>query len=185
LITSCAAAVVGRAIHLWDVSRPLGRTRTITEADIFGEIVVTSYGADMTASVYVIAQDGRYGHAAEASSYYGPWTTILSAYGEQGSDAPTQDELDSQAKRNLSGRLPVPVEVRVPDSSGIRLDDTLTIDMLVPGVQIPLLATLNARQMSQMQKLDKVVVKESPDGETVQVTLTPATKPDSDDPEEP
>lgn len=172
---------VGRALHVWDVSRNLGQTRLLTEADFYSEVVVTAYGADMAASVYVIGEDGVYGHAEEPSPYYGPWTRILTAYNEEGTTAPTQSELDSQAQRNLSGRMPVPVEVRVPDNSGIRLDDTLTINDLVPGVHVPLLATLNARTLSQMQKIDHVQITETADGETVQVTLTPATKPDEDD----
>lgn len=172
--------VVGRAIHVWDVSRSLGKTRILTEADFFSEVIVTAYGADMAASVYVVGQDGAYGEAHEPSPYYGPWTKILTVYNEEGTTAPTQSELNSQAQRNLSGRMPVPIEVRVPDNSGIRLDETLTIQHLVPGVQVPLLATLNARQVSQLQKIDHVQVTETPDGESIQVTLTPATKPDSD-----
>lgn len=176
-------AVVGRSLHVWDVSRYLGRTRLLTEADFFNEVVITAYGADMTTSVYVIGKDGAYGHAEDPSAYYGPWTMILTAYNEEGTADPTQSELNSQAERNLSGRVPVPVEVRIPDNSGIRLSESLTINDLVPGVQMPLLATLNARRLSQMQKLDHLVVTETADGETVQVTLTPATKPDPDAPE--
>ena len=172
--------VVGRAIHVWDVSRSLGRTRTLTEVDFFSSVIITAYGADMAASVYVVGRDGTYGEAHAESPYYGPWTMILTAYNEEGTDEPSQAELNSQAKRNLNGRQPVPVEVRVPDNSGIRLNETLTINDLVPGVQIPLLATLNSRQLSQLQKIDKLTVTETPEGETIQVTLTPATKPDDD-----
>jgi len=172
--------VLGRSIHVWDVSRSLGKTRTLTEADFFSEVIVTAYGADMAAEVYVVGRNGKYGHASAPSPYYGPWTMILTPYNEEGTQEPTQGELDSQAKRNLNGRMPVPVEVRVPDNSGIRLNASLTIHDLVPGVQVPLLATLNARKMSQLQKIDKVTVTETPVGETVQVTLTPATKPDED-----
>jgi len=175
--------VLGRAIHVWDVSRSLGKTRVLTEADFFNEIIVTAYGADMAAAVYVTAGNGTFGKAIAASPYYGPWTMILTAYNEEGTAEPTQAELDSQAKRNLNGRQPVPVEVRVPDNSGVRLSPTLSITDLVPGVQVPLRATLNARVMSQLQKIDFVQVQETPDGETVQVTLTPATKPDDDDEE--
>jgi hypothetical protein len=77
--------------------------------------------------------------------------------------------------------MPVPVEVRIPDNSGIRLDETLTINQLIPGTQVPLLATLNARQLSQLQRIDHMQVTENPAGEKVQVTLTPATKPDEDE----
>jgi hypothetical protein len=172
---------VGRALHVWDVSRPLGLIRPLTDNDFDDEVVVTSYGAEMTAQVIVIGEGGRYGKATEASPYYGPWTKILTAYNEEGTAAPTQAELNSQAKRNLSGRMPVPVEVRIPDNSGIRLDETLTINQLIPGTQVPLLATLNARQLSQLQRIDHMQVTENPAGEKVQVTLTPATKPDEDE----
>lgn len=173
--------VLGRSLHVWDVSRSLGKTRILTEADFFNEIIVTAYGADMAASVYVTAGSGAYGHAAASSPYYGPWTMILTSYNEEGTKDPTQAELDSQAKRNLNGRMPVPVEVRVPDNSGVRLSPTLTINDLVPGVQVPLRATMNARVMSQLQKIDFVTVTETGEGETVQLTLTPATKPDDDE----
>lgn len=173
---------VGRAIHLWDTSRHIGRTRTLTEKDFFGPIIVTEYGADHTQVAYVAGMDGLYGEAVNTENldYYGPWTTVYTPYNEEGGTGPNQGELNGQASRNTSGRSPAPVEVRVPDNSAIRLSHDLTINHLVPGVQVPLLATLNARRRNQMQKLDHVTVRETSDGETIQVTLTPATKPDSD-----
>lgn len=174
---------VGRAIHLWDTSRNLGRTRTLTEKDFFGPIIVTEYGADHTQIAYVAGQDGAYGEAVnpENLALYGPWTKVFTPYNQEGTEAPTQGELNGQAARNTSGRSPVPVEVRVPDNSRIRLSHDLTINDLVPGVQVPLLATLNARARNQLQKLDHVVVREDAKDETIQVTLSPATKPDSDE----
>lgn len=174
---------VGRAIHFWDVDGHLGRTRMVTEADFFAEVIITAYGSDLTTRAIVIAEDGSYGDASAPSDYYGPWTKIHTSFNETGTEGPTQGELDSQAQRALAGRNPVPVEVRVPDGSGIRLTETLTINDLIPGVQIPVLATLNARRLSQMQKLDFLVVTETADGETVQVTLTPTSH--HDDPDEP
>lgn len=172
---------IGRAIHIWDTSRSLGRTRTLTEADFFGEIIITAYGADHTEVSYVVTEDGSFGSAGSPSAYYGPWTKIFTVYNEDGTDQPTQAELDSQAQRNLSGRTPVPVEVRVPDNSSIRLSHDLTLDHLVCGVQVPLRATLNARQLDQLQKIDLVTVTETSSGENVQITLSPATRPDSDE----
>jgi len=174
---------VGRAIHLWDTSRSLGRTRTLTEKDFFGPIIVTAYGSDHTQIAYVAGHEGAYGEAVNPDNLalYGPWTRVYTPYNEEGTVAPTVGQLNGQAARNTSGRSPVPVEVRVPDNSTIRLSDSLTINHLVPGVQMPLLATLNARAQNQLQKLDHVTVKETSKGETIQVTLTPATKPDSDE----
>lgn len=174
---------VGRSIHVWDTSRNLGRIQQLTEADFLSEVIVTEYGADHAQSAYVMGQDGLYGSALRTDhlDYYGPWTKIHNAYNEESTEAPTRAELNSQASRNLSGSTPAPVEVRVPDSSGLLLSETLTINQLVCGVQVPLLATFNARPMSQLQKLDHLVVTEDADGESIQVTLTPATRQDSDE----
>lgn len=177
---------VGRAIHIWDVSRSLGRIEQWSEANFFAEVIVTEYGSDHSQSEYVIGQDGVYGSALNIANldYYGPWTSITTAFNEEGTDSPTEAELHSQATRNLAGRSPVPIEVRIPDNSGLVLSDTLTINSLVPGVQVPLRARLNARPLSQMQKIDHVRVNETSQGETIQITLTPTTRADSDDEEE-
>lgn len=174
---------IGRSIHLWDTSRNIHQTRTLTEADFFGNVIVTEYGADHTQGSYVVGQEGTYGEAINPDhlALYGPWMTIYNAYNEEQTTAPTQSELDSQAGRNLSGRSPAPVEVRIPDNSTIRLSETLRITDLVPGARIPLLATLNARARNQDQKLDHLRVTETGgEGETISVTLTPATRQDSD-----
>jgi hypothetical protein len=177
---------VGRAIHVWDVSRSLGRLPQWTEANFHGPVIVTEYGEDHTQVAYVTGQDGAVGVAVnlENLGYYGGLSTVFTAYQEEGTEDPTQSELNSQARRNTSGRSPAPVEVRVPDNSTIVLDDTLTIDKLIPGVQVFLRATLAARQIAQLQKIDHVVVTETASKETIQVTLTPATKPDDDEEEE-
>ena len=177
---------VGRSIHIWDVSRSLGKIEQVTEANFFSDVIVTEYGSDHTQSQYVIGQDGVYGSALNIANldYYGPWTGITTAFNEEGTASPSESELHSQATRNLAGRSPVPVEVRVPDNSGLVLSETLTINSLVPGVQVPLRARLNAKPLSQMQKIDSVKVTETSRGESIQVTLTPTTRADSDIEEE-
>lgn len=174
--------VIGRALHIWDVSRSLGTLRTWTEKDFMSRVKVTEYGSDHAQAAYSVGQEGAYGSAlnVENLDYYGPWTTMYTLYNEESTSVPTQPELDSQARRNVSGRSPVPIEVRIPDNSSIILSETLTIDHLVPGVQIPLRATFGTRKLAQLQKLDHVRVTETSEGENIQVTLTPATKPDED-----
>lgn len=173
---------VGRAIHVWDVSRGLGLLETWTESNFRDNVKVTQYGADHAQSSYVVGSEGNYGSALneEHLDFYGPWTTIFTAYQEEGTAEPSAAVLDSQARRNLSGRSPIPIEVRIPDNSSIILTDVLSINDLVPGVQVPLRATLNVRRMTQLQKIDHVRVTETGEGEDVQVILSPATKPDSD-----
>ena len=172
--------VVGRAIHLWDVHRSIGRGRQLTSADFDAEAVVTAYGADHAEIAFVVAEDGRYGGAGDNSSYYGPWTKMFTVYDEDESKPPTQADLNSQAQRNLSGRTPVPVEIRVPENSTIRLSDSLTINHLVPGVRFPLAATLNARKVTQMMRLNTMQVTETGAGETITVSFVPANNDDND-----
>ncbi|QED11854.1 minor tail protein [Microbacterium phage Mashley] len=174
---------VGRRIVLWDTSRWIGETRTLTEADFYGNVVVTGYGADHTQGAISAGMEGTYGEAInpDGLDFYGPWTKIYPAYNEEGSDAPTVGALNSQAARNVSGRSPVPVEVRIPDNSSIRLSEGLQLKHLVPGTRVPLLARLNTRPRNQMQKLDHLTVTETSEGEDVKVTLSPATRADSDE----
>jgi hypothetical protein len=178
--------VLGRKLLIWDVSRHLGVLGTMTANDFESDVIVTEYGADHTQAAYSVGQNGMYGQALQLRNldFYGPWTTMYTIYHEEGNEAPSQPELDSQASRNLSGRSPAPIEVRVPDGSSILLNPDIQLNSLVPGVQVPLRATLNYRPLAQQQKIDIVKVIETAEGEKIQVTLTPATRADSDAPEE-
>lgn len=175
--------VLGRRILIWDVSRSLGILQTMTSQNFTNDVVVTEYGADHVQAAYSVGENGVYGSALTLDNlaYYGPWTGMYTTFNEEGSNTPSQSELDSQARRNTSGRSPAPIEVRIPDNSTIFLSEDVRINDLVPGVQVPLRADLNFRQLAQQQKIDSVKVTETAEaGEQVQVTLTPATKPDSD-----
>lgn len=178
--------VVGRAIHLWDTSRSIGETPTTTENDYLGELYITYYGAELATHSYVTDGQGGVGSAVVTgpeSDYYGPVEVVQGAYGnddDEGIAVPIA-VLNSQAQRNLTGRFPVPLQVRVPDNASINMAGVLTPDMLVPGTYIPLMATLSVRTVSQMQKLHSVTFKEGPEGEQVNVVLTPASRPDSDE----
>lgn len=172
--------VVGRAIHVWDTSRPLGIGPTLTEADFDGPVITSKYGADMATLAITATGTGDYGAAGGGDPYYGVWAKVFTTYDQNATTDPTKAELNSQAVRNLAGRNPVPFEVRVPDNSTIRLRSDLTIDTLVPGTQFPLRATMNHREIVQMQKLDSITVSVDGTGENIQVVLSPANKPDSD-----
>lgn len=175
--------VVGRSIVIHDTHVPLSRTATVTEADFDGDVIVTSYGNELATYAAVTGAEGQYGTAVADDDvdpdtgehpYYGIWEILDNAYDEEeGGTAPTQSELNSQAQRNLSGRLPTPVTVRIPDGSTLSPFSAVTLDDLVPGTQVPLIATLGAKPLSQMQKLDKVDVVETSTGEQVKITLSP------------
>ena len=171
--------VVGRAIHIWDTSKPLGQTRTVTQADFQQRIAATMYGMDLATRAIVTDGEGNWGDAGGVHPYYGLVENLETAYDEtEGEDPPTSAEMASQAQRNLVGRLPAPVVLRVPDNSSINPNGVLSIADLVPGAFIPLRAKILIRTFNQMQKLDKMSVIETPGDEKVQIVMSPATQPD-------
>jgi hypothetical protein len=175
--------ILGRSIIIWDVSRNLGVLQTMTDSNFAEDVITSEYGSDHTQAAFSVGQNGVYGSAVNLKNlaFYGPWTSMYTVYNEDGTLDPQQSDLDSQARRNLSGRSPAPIEVRIPDNSSIFLSPEVGINSLIPGVQVPLRATLNLRQLAQQQKIDSVTVTERGGApELVQITLTPATKPDED-----
>lgn len=178
--------VVGRSIVIHDTHLPLSRTATVTEADFDGDVIVTAYGNELATYAAVTGAEGQYGTAVSSDEvdpvtgehpYYGIWEILDDAYDEEGdTSAPTQSELNSQAQRNLSGRMPTPVTVRIPDGSTLSPLSAVTLNDLVPGTQVPLVATLGGRPLSQMQKLDKVDVTETSTGEQIKITLSPESE---------
>lgn len=171
--------VIGRAIHVWDTSKSLGQTRTVTETDIQEKIVATMYGMDLATRAVVTDGEGNYGEAGGVDPYYGLSENLETAYDENEDTAPpTENEMASQAVRNLVGRNPSPLILRVPEGSTLNPSGVLTIGDLVPGVFIPLRAKILIRTFQQMQKLDRMTVTETAKGETITVTMSPATQPD-------
>jgi hypothetical protein len=179
---------VGRSMHLWDVHKQkMGKTAPITEEDFIGEVVITEYGMELATVSAITDGKGRAGVAGEADPYYGLVEILDTAYDEATGDEwdtadgvpgepepPSIAEMKSQAQRVLAGRNPTPIVVRVPDNSTLNPLGVLTIADLIPGVMIPLQANLPGRALSQLQKLDRVTVEETGEGETIQVVLSPA-----------
>jgi hypothetical protein len=177
--------VLGRSILLFDTHTAWFTTPTVTEADFLSEIIITQYGMEHATYAAVTSAEGVYGTTPDVvDPFYGEWEILDNAYDEDGTTQPTVDALTSQAVRNLDGRNPVPMHVRVPDGSQLNPNGTLKMEHLIPGVRIPLRATLLTLEVAQLQKLDRVVVTESgEDGEKIAVTLSPASL-DDEPPEE-
>lgn len=174
--------VVGRAIHFWDTSKEaMGRTRVVTQNDFLGAVKVSAYGMETATRAIVTDGQGQFATAGGNDVYYGRIDHLADAYDEdEGGPIPTLAELQAQAYRNLWGRNPTPIIVRVPDNSTLDPSSDLSVDQLVPGVYMPLLAKTNVRELSQMQKLSGVKVTETPKGEQIQITLYPTTQPDEE-----
>jgi hypothetical protein len=182
---------VGRTLLIWDSATSIGQTRKLTDADFYGDIEVVSAGSEHASIGHISATRPTesadnplpppdpgvvfgVGNAGGENDYYGVWTTIHTLEQEEGSGDPSQDELNSQAQRRIVGRTPVPVELIIPDGAGLRLSHDLGINQLVPGVMMPVAATLNLRPVQQDQRLDSLRVNETAAGEAIQVTLVSA-----------
>jgi hypothetical protein len=171
--------VLGRAIHIWDTSKPLGTTRELTQADFHSDLAASFYGMDLATKAYVTDGEGNYGEAGGIDPFYGLVENVETAYDEsEGADPPTSAEMASQAARNLVGRNPVPLVLRVPDNSGVNPAGTLSMSDLVPGAFMPIRMKILIRDFNQMQKLDRMAVVEDSKSEKITVVLSPATQPD-------
>jgi hypothetical protein len=193
---------VGRRIVYWDTHRMIGRLPEMRDNDFSDPVIVTEYGMQLSNFFAVTNNNGIAGVAYplnhNANNWfkdYGPVEMVASSYGEQegaavSTDALTPRQRDAlvsslrkQAVRNIADRYPVPVVVRVPDNSALSPQVNLSINQLIPGVWIPLRATLTCRQFAQWQKLDEVTVEEVGGQEAVRIIMSPAPHGGDDDPD--
>lgn len=172
--------VVGRSILFFDVHTRIGQTPMVTAGDFLGDPVITQYGMELATRVIMTDGKGHAGIAGGVDDYYGEWEILHQAYDENAgpvdeNDIPTVAEMTSQAKRTYEQGKRPPLVVRVPDNTSLNPNGVLTISDLVPGVWIPLSASLPGRTVQQMQKLDSMTVEETGEGgETISVTMSPA-----------
>jgi hypothetical protein len=172
--------VVGRSIMFFDVHQKIGQTAMVTADDFIGDPIITQYGMELATYVAMTDGKGHWGEAGGVDPYYGEVEMLHQAYDENAGPAdvnnvPTVAELTSQAQRTYRKGIVPPLVVRIPDNTRLNPNGVLSIDDLVPGVWIPLTASLPGRTLSQMQKLDKMSVEETAgNGEVITVTLSPA-----------
>lgn len=176
---------VGRRILINDVHDIIGRTEMLTDKDFSTPLVITTYGRELATRAAVTDGQGHWAAVGGIDPFYGEVELLNSKYGEEvdpeNGTTPTTEELKqlqaemaSQAKRDISGRYPVPTVVRVPDGTQLSPNAPVTIDQLVAGVRIPLRATQTVIVLEQEQKLDLLTVEHDENGERVMVTLSPA-----------
>jgi hypothetical protein len=175
---------VGRRIVLWDTHRAIGRLPEMRSSHFSSPPIVSEYGMQLATAFGVTNNNGIYGLTEKPPSDYGLVEQLASAYGE--TDGGTTDvltpaarlsleqNLTSQAVRNIGGRWPAPVVVRVPDNSTLQPDTPVAINSLVPGVWIPLRAATRIRNIAQWQKLDSMTCTQTSEAEQITVVMSPA-----------
>jgi len=174
--------MIGRALHIWDTSRGrMGTTPIATQADFLSDVTVARYGAELATHSYATDGQGVAGMAGGNDPYYGEVELIATAYDEEIDEVrPTLAELTEQAARNLRGRNPTPMTIKVPENSSINPKGVLgNMDYWVPGIYIPLRGKIGSFEVNQLQKLQKLTVTETDKGETVQMSLYPASTQDA------
>lgn len=178
--------VLGRRIIVNDVHDVLGRVEMLTDKDFTDELIVTSYGMELRTRSAVTDGEGRWAAVGGVDPYYGEVEFVDTMYGEQAKPAttvkPTKEELaamvkemTSQAQRNLTGRYPIPTLVRIPDNTQLSPEAPVTVNELIPGIRVPIRATLACLELEQEQKLDFMQVEQQRGSdESVTITLSPA-----------
>lgn len=171
--------VVGRSLLLFDNHTKIGQTPTVTAEDFIGDPIISQYGQQLATYVAMTDGQGHFGDVGGTDDYYGEWEQLFQAYDEStaapNQQPPSVEDMRSQAERTYSQSKKPPLVIRVPDNTSLNPNGVLTMRDLVPGVWIPLSATLPGRSVTQMQKLDNMSVEETAqDGEMIKVTLSPA-----------
>lgn len=182
--------VVGRRILIWDTHLAIGRLPEMRDGDFSDPPVVTEYGMQLSNYSAVTNNTGVWGAARphdedDNYEFYGPIEMLASAYGESSTAGGevvltrrAREKLEGafreQAARNISGRWPTPLVVRVPDNSTLNPEVGIGFDQLVPGVWIPLRSSGTLRDVAQWQKLDSVTVNFVRAVEQIQVVMSPA-----------
>lgn len=179
--------VIGRRIVVSDVHDILGRVQMLTDKDFTDELIVTSYGMELRTRSAVTDGEGNWAAVGGVDPFYGEVEFVDTSYGEEVKPATTSakptkaelaammKEMASQARRNLTGRYPIPTVVRIPDNTRLSPEAPVTLNELIPGIRVPIRATLACLELQQEQKLDYMQVEQSRDsGESVTITLSPA-----------
>lgn len=191
---------VGRRIILVDTHRGVGQIPAMTNGDFSDTPIVTEYGMQAANVFGVTNNSGIYGLADRLKRDSGGHIIIppegyveqlALAYGETvgavdsevltpAAKAELEATLRDQADRNVSGRWPPPLVVRVPDNTTLNPELNLGINQLVPGIWIPLNEVGTLRKASQLQKLDSMQVTQA-DGKAESITLVMSPAPLSGD----
>lgn len=190
----------GRRIILWDTHRAIGRLPEMRDGDFSDPPIVTEYGMNGANVFGVTNNNGVYGVVTKGLENgippHGFLEQLASSYGQDAVGGTTDSltraqrealerNLRAQAARNIAGRWPPPLVVRVPDNTTISPDVNITINQFIPGVWIPLRAEGGVREVSQWQKLDTLTVEQTDEGEKVTVIMSPAPQagmdPDADE----
>lgn len=165
--------VVGRRIVLFTADALLGRTDPLMpERDLLVEVGVVESG-EALATRATAAAEGVAGSAVPAGvpaggvdPYYGLHDMLTEA-----GDEKKQARLEALAEVALRGAYPAPQALTIPQGARLDCDAPLPIDMLIPGVTVPVESHATPRRISATFTLAGVTVKQGQETEEVTIDL--------------
>lgn len=151
---------------------PFGRTSLLTSEDFLVDLEFEEDG--LTAATRAITLgDGFVGIATSTGDDIGddPYYGLLEYEGTDRNELGTQDLADQAAAAILASLYPPPVSLITPAGAALSPNAPVTIQELVPGMLIPIIATDLCREVGGEYILIKLDVTWSEDsGESVQIT---------------
>ncbi len=168
---------IGRRIVAWPEATIIGQLAELLPGEhLTGEPEVSVSGDDLCTMATTTGTDGAFGTAFKAGTvngvdpFYGLHDRLF-----EGGEVKQSSTLVARSKRVLGQLYPAPVLLSVPDNSGLSCESPFTVDELVPGVLVPLVSNETPRQVTATMVLTAMNVTQDLDGETVSISLAPAT----------
>lgn len=162
------ATFLGPRLVLWG-PYPLSRTALLQDANFLDPLSVKLDGWAMVTRA-VVRGKGFTATCGGTDPYYG----LLE--GEVNDDSMT-DRRDGQelACLEVATRKQPPLVLSIPDGARLAPDAPVTLDELVPGVEIPVWSKATCLEVNVDLVLTRLKVTDEPTGERVQVALAPGT----------
>lgn len=167
---------VGRRIILWPDTLTLGRVPTLLPSQhLSNDVTITEDGLALS-ELAIVTTDNAIAGASSAPTFptndpfYGSVETLTNIPNLTSSAACTAaaDSIRAQG-------YPAPVRVVIPDGSTLTADAPYAIGDLVPGVLMPVSHRGRCRSVDSDFVLTTLLVTQTPEGETVQITVSPVS----------
>lgn len=163
--------VLNRAIILWPDPVLLGRTETlIPEQHTTAPVTVIVSGDDLATEATAVGDNGMAATADAGDTYYSPVERLITATGTVDATG-----LYGVAAAAVAELYPAPVKLVVPQDAALMCDAPFPLEVLVPGVLVPVRSEATPRKVQAVMVLQDVKVTQTPDGEQVKITLAPVS----------
>lgn len=147
--------------------KPLARTAMLQDKDILDEIEVLEDGLAAATRVTVVGE-GVSASCGGTDPYYGLLEQTISDQTITSAEAARSLACSTQATLNRP-----PLVISLPDGAQLSPNTPVTLDKLIPGVEIPMWSQRTCRRVDQNLVLTRLQVEQDNTGERVLATLTP------------